>query len=111
MSEKIKKTPEVENEEVEEEMEEKTSSRKKMVKKPEKKDTEKKEGFIKRTGRKIKKGMQEHPFWTAFGGAAIGSGATVAAGFGAKKLMENHRKKQNASYIPSGNENDLNPNM
>lgn len=111
MSEKTKKTPEVEEEmEAVEETEKTAGKVKKAVKKsaPEK---EKKENIFKRGYKRVKKGMSDHPFWTAFGSAAVGSGLTIGAGYGAKKFMENRRqKKQNASYIP-GNDNDLNPNM
>ena len=82
---------------------------KKVTKKAEAKQ-EQKEGWIKRTGKKIKKGMSDHPFWTAFGGAAIGSGVTVGAGFAGKKLVENHRAKKNAVYIQQ-EDDTLNPNV
>ncbi len=69
--------------------------------------TEKKENFLKRAGKKVKKGMQEHPFWTAFGGAAVGSAATVGVGYAGKKLL-NKRQAKNNVYIPE--ENTLDPN-
>lgn len=69
--------------------------------------TEKKENFLKRTSKKVKKGMQEHPFWTAFGGAAVGSAATVGVGYAGKKLL-NKRQAKNNVYIPE--ENTLDPN-
>ena len=71
------------------------------AKKPAKKaadKTEKKDNFIKRGYRKVKKGMSEHPFWTAFGGAALGAGTTVAVGYTGKKIMEKRRERN--AYIP-----------
>ena len=97
MSEKTKKP-------VEETVED-AAAKKPAAKKPAEK-TEKKDNWFKRTGRKIKKGMSDHPFWTAFGGAAIGSGVTVAAGVGGKKLME--KRRQRNCYIPD--ENNIDPN-
>lgn len=105
MSEKTKK-PEVENEE-----EQTTAPAKKTGNKKPATEKEKKENIFKRGYKRVKKGMSEHPFWTAFSGAAIGSGLTVGAGYGAKKIMENHRKKQQNAYIPSGDDNTLNPNL
>ena len=64
-------------------------------------DKEKKDNWFKRAGRKVKKGMSDHPFWTAFGGAAIGAGTTVAVGYGGKKLMEKRRERN--AYIPDEN--------
>lgn len=72
------------------------------------KTTEKKENFLKRAGKKVKKGMQEHPFWTAFGGAAVGSAATVGVGYAGKKLVNKHRQKN--AYIPQENDT-LDPNL
>ena len=61
--------------------------------------TEKKDNWFKRTGKKVKTGMSNHPFWTAFGGAAIGAGTTVAVGYGGKKLLEKRRERN--AYIPA----------
>ena len=100
MTEKAKKTEQVEEETA-------TPAKKPAPKKAEAK-TEKKENWFKRTGKKVKKGMSEHPFWTAFGGAAIGSAATVGIGYGGKKLVENHRAKKAAVYVQ---DDSLDPNL
>ena len=70
--------------------------------------TDKKDNWVKRTGRKIKKGMSDHPFWTAFGGAAAGSAATVGIGYAGKKLLNKRRENRNVC-IPD--ENPLDPNL
>lgn len=103
MSEKVtKKTPETEQES--KAPEKKTAA----AKKPAEKKAEKEPNWFVRTGRKVKTGMSNHPFWTAFGGAAVGSAATVGIGFGGKKLIENRRAKKNApAYIQDDN---LDPN-
>lgn len=70
-----------------------------------------KEGWLARKRRAVREWCSAHPGWTAFGGAAIGSGATVAAGYGGKKLMERHAaKKQQSAYIQT-EENSLDPNL
>ena len=75
--------------------------------------TEKKKNWIVRGYERVKTGMSNHPFLTAFGGAAIGSGLTVGAGYGGKKLVEKHRAKkaQQPAYIPVQEDpNSLDPN-
>lgn len=102
MTEKVKKT--------EQEEMEATPAKKPAPKKAEAK-TEKKENWFKRTGKKVKKGMSEHPFWTAFGGAALGSAATVGIGYGGKKLVENHRAKKAAQQPVYVQDDSLDPNL
>ena len=71
-----------------------------------------KEGWFARKRRAVREWCSAHPGWTAFGGAAVGSGVTVAAGYGGKKLMEKHQAKtQQQAYIPQTEENSLDPNL
>lgn len=95
MSEKMNKTQEKETENM--------NTKKEPSKKPAAK-TEKKENWFKRTGKKIRTGMEKHPFWTAFTGAAIGSGATVGLGYAGKKIIENRRERRENAYIPQQND-------
>jgi hypothetical protein len=104
MSEKVKKTTETEEQEVKA-----TPEKKANTKKPAEKKAEKEPNWFVRTGRKVKTGMSNHPFWTAFGGAAVGSAATVGIGFGGKKLIESRKAKKNAVYIQD--DNNLDPNV
>lgn len=93
------------------EQEQKAAPAKTAAKKPTTdKKAEKEPNWFVRTGRKFKKGMSDHPFWTAFGSAAAGSVVTVGIGFGGKKIIENRRAKKNACYIQDDN-NSLDPNM
>lgn len=103
MSEKLKKT--------EQEQEQEATPAKKPAPKKAEAKTEKKENWFKRTGKKVKKGMSEHPFWTAFGGAALGSAATVGIGYGGKKLVENHRAKKAAQNPVYVQDDSLDPNL
>ncbi len=70
---------------------------------------EKKENWFKRTGKKIKKAMSDHPFWTAFGGAALGSAATVGVAEVGKRVI-NSRNERNVSYVQE-DPNSLDPNL
>lgn len=100
----------VENEEVvEEEGKEETpvEETKKPVKKA--KTKEKKPNIIVRAKNKAKEGMSKHPFITAFTGAAAGAGISIGGAFLGKKLINNHRNKQNATYIQD--QNSLDPNV
>ncbi len=94
MSEKVNKN----NQETE-------TTKKEITKKPVAK-TEKKENWFKRTGKKIKTGMEKHPFWTAFTGAAIGSGATVGLGYAGKKIMEGRRERRENAYLQQNDPNE-----
>lgn len=97
----------VETEEKEQEV--KAPEKKTVAKKPAEKKAEKEPNWFVRTGRKVKTGMSNHPFWTAFGGAAVGSAATVGIGFGGKKIIENRKAKKNApAYIQ---DDSLDPNV
>ena len=69
---------------------------------------EKKENWFKRTAKKVKKAMSDHPFWTAFGGAAIGSAATVGVAEIGKRVV-NSRNERN--YIQQEDPNSLDPNL
>ena len=78
------------------------------------KDTEpaKKPNFIKRGYRKVRDGMSKHPFWTAFGGAAVGSAATYGGAKLCNHLVENHRRKQReAGYQNPPPVSPLDPNV
>ncbi|MDT3386715.1 MAG: hypothetical protein LIR46_02975 [Bacteroidota bacterium] len=93
MSEKVNKNQETE------------TTKKEVTKKPVAK-TEKKENWFKRTGRKIRNGMEKHPFWTAFGGAAVGSATTVGLGYAGKKIMEGRRERRENAYIQNDPNNE-----
>lgn len=71
-----------------------------------KKPVAKKENWFKRTGKKIRTGMEKHPFWTAFTGAAIGSGATVGLGYAGKKIMEGRRERRENAYLQQNDPNE-----
>lgn len=101
----------VENEEVVEE-EGKEETPVEETKKPAKKvktKSEKKPNIIVRAKNKAKDGMSKHPFITAFTGAAAGAGISIGGAFLGKKLINNHRNKQNATYIQD--QNSLDPNV
>lgn len=101
MSEKVNKTP------VEEE--EKTAKKPVTKTKEAKPVKEKKDNIFKRGGRKVKKWMSDHPFWSSAISAAGGASLAVGAGLGAKKVLENRRNRN--AYIPQQeNQNDLDPN-
>ncbi len=107
MSEPKKKDTTVEEENVETEKEATTAKKKTAEKKSDKKD---KQNWLKRTGKKVRDGMSNHPFWTAFGGAAVGSAATVGIGYGGKKLLQKRRERNN-QCAPQFEDNSLDPNV
>lgn len=102
----------VENEEVVEEVEGKEETPVEETKKPVKKvktKSEKKPNILVRAKNKVKDGMSKHPFITAFSGAAVGAAAATGGAFLGKKIITNHRNKQQATYIQDGN--SLDPNV
>ncbi len=104
MSEKVKKPAQEPVEEVEKEEvpAEKPQKKAKAHVKPEAKD-EKKPNIFVRGYRKVKKGMSEHPFWTAAGSAAIGSAATVGIAKGVSRYTERRHQRE---YVPTTQQND-----
>ena len=107
MSEKTKKPvqePVEEEVEKEEAPAEKPQKKAKAHVKPEAKD-EKKPNFIVRMYRKVRDGMSKHPFWTAAGSAAVGSGLTIGVAKGVSKYAERRHQRE---YVPT-QQNDGSP--
>lgn len=67
----------------------------------------KKENWFKRATKKVGNWMSRHPGLTAFGGAVLGSAATVGVCEVGKRVMN----RQQPTYIPQEDPNSLDPNV
>ena len=68
-----------------------------------------KASWFKRAKAKVKKVMSEHPFWTAAGGAVIGSAATVGVAEVGKRVINSRQMKNQPTYVSEVS--SLDPNV